>query len=112
MRVKLCKDYIKHIFLCTNGTRCCILFARHHAPRGRKWGGLNDLYEEIMVAAAPIVDLLDRGNGCFGLYGILDGLYHLAWESLWDARPELEKRLSRRFPVTLEGDNERCGCCR
>jgi hypothetical protein len=77
-----------------------------------QWGGLNDLYEEIMVAAAPIVDLLDRGNGCFGLYGILDGLYHLAWESLWDARPELEKRLSRRFPVTLEGDNERCGCCR
>jgi hypothetical protein len=31
-------------------------------------------------------------------YRFFDGLYQRAWDSLWDARPELEEALSKRFP--------------
>ena len=68
----------------------------------------------IMVVTGPLMDLLDRHRlGHTRLYAVADGLYGRAWDALRDARTELEDKLSRRFPVVLlEGDDERCGCCR
>jgi hypothetical protein len=67
----------------------------------------------IMVVTGPLMDLLDRHRlGRTRLYAVADGLYGRAWDALRKARTELEDKLSRRFPVVLEGDDERCGCCR
>jgi hypothetical protein len=57
-------------------------------------------YEMIMVVTGPLMDLLDRHRlGRTRLYAVADGLYGRAWRALYDARSELEDKLSRRFPV-------------
>jgi hypothetical protein len=81
-------------------------------------GAAHDLHAMLFLrndhlVTGPFMDLLDRHRlGRTRLYAVADGLYGRAWDALRKARTELEDKLSRRFPVVFEGDDERCGCCR
>ena len=57
-------------------------------------------YETVMVAIGPMMELT-RSAPAWMHAAIcnLDGIYGRAWDALYDARSELEEKLSNRFPV-------------
>jgi hypothetical protein len=71
-------------------------------------------YETTMDVLGFVMDVLERHDFVRAAIA-LDSFYQQAWDALCDAKPELERKLSRRFPATFleaEGDEYRCGLCR